>query len=568
MITTALYLDAPPAFGSGETAARVNHTRMRRRIMYGYHRADVLDRMVEQIGTVRREAWGEPDLTGNPALQVYSQVSVMYDRDPERTAPEGLLTWMRADGLDSKMRRVQRDANALREMAMLVDPTPTAITFRAVFPDLCDASEFADRPGVLSRFEEVRKHGAGWIRDVWDVSDPEAPYRRCFTTGSDAVDITDQVLGRRYEGAGYRWRKGGDDGEPVIPAVMYHAERAPTLFDAYSYREVFEGTLNICVLLSFYGHIVRNAAWQQKVFIDCEPVGPEIEGVDGTQRSQVTTDPATGLLLRNVGEGANPQALTMASPADPEQVLRSISMYERRILQIAGFAQADVSRQNADIRSGYSLAVSRESIREQQAKSESTFRPADLALMALAGLVANRFHGTDYPEEADAYRIVYRGIPEAPGEEQERIKAIQARRDAGYIGPITAYREAYPGVPHGEAVLSLATAAAETAELEAAVLARYASYGFAPPSASVPVDRLEVAERVLSAFRKGDIGRDGAAFLLMQAGFSPSAVTDALDGPDTVAEEERAAAREVIDGVADLDDDVRAMLMEAVGGGR
>ena len=567
MISTALYMDSPPAFGSGETAARVEHTRMRRRIMYGYHRADVLDRMLSQIGSVRREAWGEPDLTGNPALQVYSQVAVMYDRDPERVAPEGLRAWLAADGLDAKMRRVQRDTLALREMVVIVDPTPDAITFRAVFPDMCDGSEFPERPGVLSRFEEMRKHGGVWVRDVWDVSDPAAPYRRCYTADSAQTDITEDVLGRRYDGAGYRWRRGGDDGEPVIPAVMYHAERAPTLFDPYSYREVFEGTLNICVLLSFYGHIVRNAAWQQKVFIDCEPAGASVEGDNGTQRNEITTDPATGLMLTGTRDGGNPQALTMASPADPEQVLRSVSMYERRILQIAGFAQADVSRQNADIRSGYSLAVSRESIREQQAKSESTFRPADVALMALAALVSNRFHGTDYPEDATAYRITYRGIPEAPGEEETRLKAIAARKDAGMIGPITAYQEAYPGTPPAEALAALVSAAAEVAQLEAAVAARYARLGVSPPSAVVPVERVQVGERVLAAHKGGTLTTEAASLLLAQAGFPPAAIIEALDGPSVRAEEERAAAVEVIASVPDLDEDVRAMLLEAVSGG-
>ena len=528
MMSTALYLDAPPVIGSGETTARVEHTRMRRRIMYGFHRGDVLGRMVTQIGSVRQEAWGEPDLTGNPALQVYSQVAVMYDRDPQRAAPERLLSMLRADGLDAKMRRVQRDTLALRDMGMIVEPTPVGLTFRSLFPDLFDAAEFADRPGTLSRLDDYRKHGGKWVRDAWDVSDPENPFRRVYTTDSDPVDITEDVLGRRYEGAGYVWRKGGADGEPVIPGVMYHAERAPTLFDPYSYREVFEGTLNICVLLSFYGHVVRNAAWQQKVFIDVEVAGLDVDGDGNSRRNDVVTDPSTGLMLRSRPDATNPQALTMASPADPELVLRSISAYERRILQIAGFAQADVSRQNADIRSGYSLAVSRESIREQQAKSESTFRPADVALMAIAGLVANRFHRESFSEDPEDYRIVYRGIPEEPGEEEARIKAIRARQDAGMIGPITAYREAYPGVPHLEAVIKLADASAETAELEAAVRLRFVAAEMPPPQSAIPVDRLNTAADVLKMVSAGEITYDAAAFLLSQAGFPPAAVADAL----------------------------------------
>lgn len=523
-------LDAPAIRGPHDTLSRVEHSRMRRRIMYGYHRTDVLNRMAIQIGSVRKEAWGEPDLTGNPALQLYSQVAVMYDRDPERVAPDELRSWMRADGLDPKMRRVQRDTLALREMAMVCDATPSAVTFHPVFPDLFDAVESPDVPGVLIRFEWYRKVDGAWVRDVWDVSDPEAPYRRVYTTGQDPVDITSDVLGERYEGAGYPWRRGGPEGVPVIPAVLYHAELAPSLFDPYTYREVFEGTLNICVLLSMYGHIIRNAAWQQKVGIDVEVSGTGVEGDGPASRAEVVTDPATMLMLQTREGGGNPQAITLASPADPEAVLRSIGMYERRILQIAGFSTPDVAKQNADIRSGYSLAVSRESIREQQAKSETTFRPADCALMALAAIVGNRFHGRSFSENPEDYRITYRGIPEAPGEETERVKAITTRRGAGLIGPIRAYQEAYPGTPRPEAVMSLAAAAVEAAELEQAIARAYAATDSPPPSTIASPERIQVATTALSALAKGEMTPDGARFLLLQAGFPPAAVDDAVGG--------------------------------------
>jgi hypothetical protein len=279
----------------------------------------------------------------------------------------------------------------------------------------------------------------------------------------------------------------------------------------------------------------------------------------------VVTDPATMLMLQTREGGGNPQAITLASAADPEAVLRSIGMYERRILQIAGFSTPDVAKQNADIRSGYSLAVSRESVREQQAKSETTFRPADCALMALAAVVGNRFHGRAFSEDVEDYRITYRGIPEAPGEETERVKAITARREAGLIGPIKAYQEAYPGTPRPEAVMSLAAAAVEAAELEQAIALAYAATDSPPPSTIASPERIQVATVALSALAKGELTPDGARFLLLQAGFPPASVEDAVEGPLAERRIEAEAAQHLLDSPDELDDDSRAAIREALG---
>jgi hypothetical protein len=296
-----------------------------------------------------------------------------------------------------------------------------------------------------------------------------------------------------------------------------------------------------------------------------EVAGLGVEGEHGASRSEVVTDPATMLMLQSREGGSNPQAITMASPADPEAVLRSIGMYERRILQIAGFSTPDVARQNADIRSGYSLAVSRESIREQQAKSETTFRPADCLLMSLAAVVANCFHGTAFTEIRTDYRITYRGISEAPGEETERVKAIQVRREAGLIGPVTAYQEAYPGTPREEAILSLAQAATESAELEQAIALAYAATDTPPPSIIATPDRVRVASEILTALAERRMTADAATFLLLQAGFPPGSVEEAVNGPAAERRAEADAAVTLLDAPDDLDDDARAAIREALG---
>lgn len=157
-------------------------------------------------------------------------------------------------------------------------------------------------------------------------------------------------------------------------------------------------------------------------------------GVDGgdAANQEITTDPATVLLL-GVREGQQPLVGQWSSPADPEAILRSISVYERRIMERAGLQAADVTRQSADIRSGYSLAVSRESVRELQRLWEPQFRRADLSLIRLCAVSLNSAEGTSYPE--DGYTITYRGLPPSPVEDRMRLDTVMGMIDKTVITP-------------------------------------------------------------------------------------------------------------------------------------
>jgi hypothetical protein len=150
-------------------------------------------------------------------------------------------------------------------------------------------------------------------------------------------------------------------------------------------------------------------------------------------------------------------------------------MYERRILTLAGIQSPDVTRQDADIRSGYSLAVSREQVRTLQRVYEPQFRRGDLQLCAVSATLLNRANGTHYAEEPSAYRITYKGLPKSPGERMAELAEIKARTDAGLVGPVTAYQELNPGTPFAEAFTRVVDARLEASAVDAAVAARGAS---------------------------------------------------------------------------------------------
>lgn len=506
--------------------ARIEHTRLRRRLLYGQFREDLDERIGLQLGSVRQEAWGYPDMTGNPFLQLWSQVAVMYDVDPIRTAPSALVEAVNDSSLDPLMRRVQRDALGLREMLVFVDVADGELVYRPVFPDmvLCGAHPYDPaRPVTIIEYRQEPRLGGAWVRDHWSIANAAQPFRTITLCYEDKRDVTAEVLGNSGTGADYLWRWA--DGSPFMPVVLYHAERTPYLFDAHAYSEIVEGSLNIGVLLTYYGHIVRNAAWSQRFAIDLEPVGANT--AQSGERSEMVTDPATVAFLRTVEQGTNPQLLSPGSPVDPEVILRSVGAYERRILNIAGFTAPDVTKQSADIRSGYSLAVARESIRAQQAKYESTFKPADVELMRKSAAMLNRFGeaATVIPEDSELYDIAYRGLPMAPGEAQAQIEAILARQAAGQLGPVSAYIEAHPGTSEEEAIASLAAVATERLLVEQATArALTASGGMAPRPDPMEPERLTALTTVLEKLAGKLITPQAARALLLSAGMSAEMV--------------------------------------------
>jgi hypothetical protein len=392
----------PPPPSDLADIARVEHTRKRRRLLYSCQKQDLDALMAAQLGHVRRAAWGEPDLTANPFLALWEQAARLYSEAPIIVPPPGgevVVEAMERSGIWSMMQRVQRDTLGLREMFVHAALIDGELVFRPVFPDLVEVKV--------------------------DVSRPSTP-----------THIIEHVY---VDGA---WRKESHT-EP-LPFVVYHAADTGWVFDPFALREVVEGSLNIGLLLTYYQHVVRNAAWSQRYAVGVEAAANAEQDASGRGgRSEIVTDPATLLLLRGSEEGGQPLIGQWSPPVDPEGLLRSIAMYERRILLLAGLNPPDVMRQEADIRSGYSLAVARESVREQQRLSEPMFRRGDLQLIALAA----RLLGA--PETG--YRIEYRGLPPSPQEMAAEREQVLALLGAGLLDRVAAYMRLNPGVSEDEA---------------------------------------------------------------------------------------------------------------------
>ena len=240
----------------------------------------------------------------------------------------------------------------------------------------------------------------------------------------DGENISDYYLGGDLSGPNYPWTVAG---VAKMPYVFYRAANTSWLWDAYTDKEVVSGSLRVALLLTYYGHVMRNSAWAQRYAIGVTPAG-----VNDAGQSAIITDPSTLLVLKQEQDFAGqPTVGQWNTPADPKTILESALQYEQRIVETAiGYASA--SRTTSDIQSGYSLAVSREQQRDSQKRYEPLFRESDVHMSELvAGLM-------DLPE--GSWGIRYRSIPKDPTALKSEWDNISALIAAGMMSRRQGFR--------------------------------------------------------------------------------------------------------------------------------
>ena len=434
-------MSAPPLPKTSSEILRVNHTRLRRRIIYSMHEGDVKDRLIASVGISRAIAWAErPDMSSNAAWYVCSQLAGLYREIPDVMPPEGAENAAAAiaeSGWWQLAQRNQRDTIALNDhfVRVDIDEETGGPAFRLVSPDMVKIEASPLRPSQPLSLKE-------WIHDPDDpqkwvrlITDPR---RRVYMAATpDGVDVSQRVLGGDFSGDRYPFNV---DGKPVLNYIGYHAAETGHALDPWSGREVFDGTLSLGVYYTYVGHVVRNVAWAQKWALGAEPLGAGVND-DGT-RSEIATDPATLLMLRQSEDAGNPQVGQWTSPVKPTDVLAVAERYERRLVEMA-LGQAGVSRRESDVRSAMSLAVSRESQREAQRAYAPVFRRSDTRLTSLvSGLMGMPSKG---------WRIDYKSIPRDAAEMKAELDRQVGQIEAGLLDRVTAYQQLHPGLTRDEA---------------------------------------------------------------------------------------------------------------------
>jgi hypothetical protein len=446
---------------------RVEHTRLRRRLLEGTWEEDLHNRLQIHLGTVRKAAWGLPDMSSNVFRQIARSLASLYIQPPDVSHPTrnlaaaGIVDMVARSGLWATMNRFQQLTIGCREYWQRVHVSADGrLTFRPVAPDMTIARSFADRPDYPVSVREMRERTDAegkprWTWDVLDISDPENPVyevRAYVDGGKVGEDLSAVYLGGSYSGAAYPYRR--NDGRPILPYVLYHAERiGDRLFDAYEGIEVVEGSLNIAVSYSMLFHAIKDSSWPQRYIIGAEPQGGTIEGGVAGARREVVSDPATVLMLRASDE-QQPVIGQWQAGCDTTQLENTISAFANRLAQDAGVSPADIQRMGGTARSGYAIALSNEGRRDAQKVYAQSFRASDEQLVMTAAILANRAMGSQFPE--GGYSVQYRSIPLSGAELDGRRKHALELLDAGLMTRIDALRLFDDSLTEQDAVAMLA----------------------------------------------------------------------------------------------------------------
>lgn len=494
----------PPTPSDNYTSTRLDETRLRRRLLEGVWRSDLEQRMREQVGTVRANAWGRPSLALNFFASVVRELSTLYDSpyrvthdraSEEQTA--ALVDRMRLGGIFGIMPEVQRLTLGLREE--FIRPHVDArgrLRFRTVTPDMTLAKSTVDEPDRPIAVQEYRlRHLEGsdepeWTIDYLSIEDPQNPiYKVCrvAANGYAGEDITQQVLGGDFSGSLYPYRRkvfvpaegsdvevpdfgrdsdGNPLGEPVLPYILYHAKGTrDRLFDPFAGHEIVDGTLDTAVLHQMLMHVFKDASWPQRYTVNLEVGAAEVIGDGSTRRAEVIADPSTILGLhtpRDEETNLQPMVGQWQAGGDVEKMEGTLANIVARLATEAGIPPSDIQRLGGTARSGAAISLTNAGKRKAQRKYGAIFRDYDERLVALCAIMLNSATGSSFVE--GGYTVVYPQLPLSPEELKARREEVIEMLDRRLITPVDAYIELHPGTTETQAALKVAEAAGETVE--------------------------------------------------------------------------------------------------------
>ncbi len=452
----------PPLPDPGDEVRR-EHSRLRRRILEGWWRRDLDDRVAQffQAGTAER--LGYRDMTRNPLRSLVDQLSKLYSSPPtieHQGVPEGGLDdfreQLRAAELWSVLGRNQRQVVGMRESLVRVAWTDSGLQFRAVPSDMVWASAHPDRPADPSVVVEARirtlnrkgKREALWTWDVLDVRDPQEPsYRVLLPDGPDpskGTDISEEVLGGSFSGGDYPYTV---EGQPTLPYILYHAEGGNSaLWDAFTGAEQAEATLTVAALWTFWGYATRDASHPIRGLSGGSIRSSATTGKGRAARHEVASDPTTMLMIDS-DTGGPVQALQWAAGCDPERLQLAIDAYEKTALLSAGISPADIQQTGQS--SGYAISLKREAVRQRQKAMIPQFEDADRRVLALAASLSNSMAGTSLPESG--YNLRYSQIALTTEERRARIEEAKAGIEMGTRSIVDVILAENPGWTREEA---------------------------------------------------------------------------------------------------------------------
>ena len=460
-------LTSPPPLPHSDDESRRAHSRLRRRLLEGQWRQDLLNKAESFFPAQTVSRLGNLDVSRNLFGTVTKQLAIQYDAPPKISHQsadiEDFLRRIREDGLWAIAARNARNTIGMREGLIRVDYAKERgeLLYRAVPSDMVWASADPDDPDVPTYLIEARLRdvdlgeGKGretlWTWDSLDVRPGREPRYKVLLPRSGSKiegskDITEQALGGRFSGQDYPYIV---DGQPRLPYAMYHAARTGLLWNGWEGAEQVEATLLIACYWSFWGYVVRDASFAQRYGVGISLGGGATRGTGKSVRREVHLDPTAIAIFQDDGAPGSGRLGQFTSPVDPERLQLAIDQYEQRTLAHAGLSPDDFQRSGGAAESGYAIALKRESVRRLQKASEAQFERGDKDVLALSAALLNANEGSTIPELD--YSIRYMTVPPTPSERQARAAEIKAKWEVGLASPVDFVLAEHPSMDRAEA---------------------------------------------------------------------------------------------------------------------
>ena len=414
----------PMASQTSRTKSRWLEAAKRVRLLNGTWIHDLELSILAEVGEQRRRYWGAPDISKNIFRDVVSQLSVLYDSEGAATHDDTAA----AESMHTRlalwwpfMREHQKFVEGLRECLLKVDMVPTedpdkdADQWRPIFstitPDLYDLEFDTRDPSKIIKVSHWVERKIGdkvtWTVDVWSLKESDKPYTIFDDEGND---VSSRFLDEDQ-------RKGWfDDNGQYLPFVHYHAAINGKNFNGSHGAELVCMTYKVGVFWTYWGHILKDCSYPARWGLNARLIGTASDEATGTE--YVTAD--ANVFMNFKTHGNQPGSIGQFNPGgDPKAIGESIVMYSAEGLNAWGISQGDNLRVSADPRSGFAIALSRETIREHQAKATPAFRVADTQTIGLIARMSNEADALELP--VTGWNITYRGIPPSAQEQAGKL---------------------------------------------------------------------------------------------------------------------------------------------------
>jgi hypothetical protein len=477
----------PPLPPEEEDRARMEHGRLRRRMLTGNWRQDLENFLCKEVDATRRLSWGSADITKNVFRSCVSQLSVMFDQEPvisheEAGAAEELEKHLTESGLWPMARTLQMYTVGMRECFLRLDPVggdgkEPRVVVRVVPSDLVYGRGSHDDPDEPIELCEYRQRYTGkksrdtakgweWTKDYFSIEDKNDPVFRVLSGGSgkDEEDLSEKFLGVKggLRGDAYPFRY--PSGEPFIPLTLFHAERTGSMFNPFFGVELVQGSLLVGVLWSFWKKCVKDCSWPQRWIIGARPAGGVQNTGGNTNMAYLPTDPSSLLNFESTTDRA-PQVGQFNPASDPVALGEAIREYSSDLALDFGISASDVARISANPRSGYAIALSKDGVRSAQRKAEPSMRRGVLDVLGKYAAMWNTLTGSTLPTEG--WGVFFPGVPLSVEERKQRIEEWGKQAELGLASPVDLYM-AINNVSRSVAVTALELIALEKSRFSGA----------------------------------------------------------------------------------------------------